>query len=176
MHVKIIMTASQYALIRQGLFPSDSSDEHFGCGITGVSHYPSGCNLLLRRFIMADKSCLIKQSGASVRPDPRYVEYVWTLAQESAGGLIDFHTHPFCGTGVRFSSIDDHDARVGFPKMVARLGDGPHASVVLSAESLDAQWYDATNGTIHPVAALRILGENLQTIIPTSADQPLECF
>ena len=174
MKVKIVMTAIQYAWLQRSLFPPGNSDEHFGCGITGVSTYPSGCNLLLRQFIPADKSCLIQQSGASVRPDPRYVEYVWTLAERSAGSLIDFHTHPFCDTHVAFSSIDDRDARSGFPRMVARLGDGPHASVVFGTSSLDAQWYDARTRVIRPVAEVKILGENLQTILPTSAGRRLE--
>lgn len=176
MKVKIVMTAIQHMWLLRSLFPTGSSDEHFGCGITGVSTYPGGCNLLLRRFIPADESCLIQQSGASVRPDPRYVEYVWTLAQRSSGSLIDFHTHPFCDRQVSFSSIDDRDARNGFPRMVARLGDGPHASVVLGTSSLDAQWYDGSSGVIRPITEVRILGENLQTIIPTSADGRLQDY
>lgn len=143
MKVNIVMMAPQYAELRRTLFPPGDSDEQFGCGIAAVSGYPGGYNLLWRRFIAADKSCLVRQSAASVRPDPRFVEYVWTLAQKSRSSLIDFHTHPFCSTHVRFSSIDDRDATNGFPKMVRRLGPGPHASVVLGVKSLDAQWYDA---------------------------------
>jgi hypothetical protein len=170
MKVNIVMTASQYAELRRRLFPPGDSEEEFGCGITSVSSYPGGCNLLLRRFAVADKSCLLQQSGASVRPDPRFVEYVWTLAEKSRSSLIDFHTHPFCDTQVQFSPIDDRDERDGYPKMVARLGPGPHASVVLGTKSLDARWYHAQTGAIQPIAEVRILGENLRTILPASAD------
>lgn len=172
MKITIVMMASQYAHMRRRLFPPGDEDEQFGFAIAGVSGYPGGYNLLVRRFIAADPSCLIRQSGASVRPDPRFVEYIWTLAEESRSSVIDFHTHPFCDTQVRFSPIDDRDARDGFPKMVQRLGPGPHASVVLGRNSLDAQWYDAKAGVIQPVAEVRILGENLQTIVPTSVDPP----
>ena len=170
MQVKIVMTAHQYRGLRHRLFPPGDSCEQFGCGIAAVSTYPGGYSLLLRRFIVADKSCLVKQSGASVRPDPRFVEYIWTLAERSTSSLIDFHTHPFCSTQVRFSFIDDRDERQGFPKMVARLGPGPHASMVLGTESLDARWYDVQAAIIRPVAQVRILGENLRTVLPTSAD------
>lgn len=172
MNVNIIVTAAQYAELLRRLFPPGNTDEQFGCGVTGVSRYPGGFNLLLRRFIAADSSCLIKQSGASVRPDPRFVEYIWTLAEKSKGGLIDFHTHPFSSTHVQFSPIDDRDARRGFPKMVKRLGPGPHASIVLGVSSLDAQWYDTRTGAIKSIAKVRILGENLQTLVPTSAGSP----
>jgi len=172
MKVTIIMLATQYVELWSRLFPPGKADEQFACGILGVSHNPGGCNLLLRRFMVADASCLIKQSGASVRPDPKFVEYIWTLADKSGSSLIDFHTHPFCDTHVRFSSIDDHDARDGFPKMVKRFGPGPHASIVFGRRSLDAQWYDAQSRTVKPVAEVKILGENLRTILPTSADPP----
>jgi hypothetical protein len=172
MKVTIIMVAPQYAELRRRLFPLGDTDEQFGCGVAGVSGYPGGYNLLLRLFVPADKSCLVRQSAASIRPDPRFVEYVWTLAEKSGSSLIDFHTHPFCESYVRFSPIDDRDAKNGFPKMVERLGTGPHASVVLGRQSLDAQWYDARARVIRPVAEVRILGENLRTIVPTSADAP----
>lgn len=170
MRVTIVMLAWQYDELLQRLFPPGDENEQFGCGITGVSSYPGGYNLLLRQFIAADKSCLVKQSPVSVRPDPRFVEYIWTLAEKSKGSLIDFHTHPFCQTRVGFSGIDDHDTKSGFPKMIKCLGPGPHASVVLGTKSLDAQWYDAQSRTTRPVAGVRILGENLRTIIPTSAE------
>jgi hypothetical protein len=169
MRVSIVMTRSQYHEVLHRLFPSNSRDEHFGCAIAGISTYPGGCNLLLRAFFGADESCLIKQSGASVRPDPCFVEYIWTLAEKSRSSLIDFHTHPFCDTHVRFSPIDDRDDRDGFPKVVARLGHGPHASVVLGRESLDARWYDSSAKSLQPISRLRIIGENLHTIVPTSA-------
>jgi hypothetical protein len=172
MKVKIVMTAKHYAELRQGLFPPGDPDEQFGCGITSTSTSPGGCNLLLRWFLVADKSCLVKQSGGSVRPDPRFVEYVWTLAERSRSGVIDFHTHPFSDSKVQFSPIDDHDERRGFPKMVARLGFGPHASVVLGTNSLDAHWYDAQTGVIRPIAQVTILGENLRVILPTSTKPP----
>jgi hypothetical protein len=174
MKVKSVMTAQQYAGLRQRLFPPGDPDEQFSCGITSISTYPGGCNLLLRWFLVADKSCLVKQSGASVRPDPRFVEYVWTLAEKSRSSLIDSHTHPFCRTQVQFSPIDDHDEKKGFPKMVARLGPGPHASMVLGTQSLDARWYDAQTGAIKPIAQVTILGENLRRILPTSANPPAQ--
>ena len=169
MEVSIVMTRSLYCEVQQRLFPSDSPDEQFGCAIAGVSSYPGGCSLLLRTFFRADESCLITQSGASVRPDPRFVEYIWTVAEKSRSGLIDFHTHPFCDTHVRFSPIDDRDDRDGFPKVVTRLGHGPHASIVLGRRSLDARWYDSRTGSLQPINRLRIIGENMHTIVPTSA-------
>jgi hypothetical protein len=43
----------------------------------------------------------------------------------------------------------------------------------MGTKSLDAQWYDAEARIIKPVAEVRILGENLRTILPTSVDPPV---
>ena len=169
MDINIVITEKDYSYLRQKLFPAGDSNEHFGFGIAGVSSYHSGCNLLLREFIAADGSCLLDQSGASVRPDPRFIDYIWALAKKSNSSLIDFHTHPFSDTNVGFSGIDDHSEMESFPKAVEYLGDGPHASVVLGRNSLDARWYNPITNTLESVAALKILGQRLITITPTSA-------
>jgi hypothetical protein len=167
--VKIVMTIQQYTDLQQKPFPPGDPDEHFGFAIAGRSRYPGGCNLLRRTFLLADKSCLVSQSRTDVRPDPRFGEYAWTLAEKSHSGVIDVHTHPFCEAAVRFSSVDDRDDEDGFAPKVACLGPGPHASVVLGVRSLDARWYDPQGRAFKPVEAVRILGETIRTIIPTSA-------
>lgn len=169
MRIRIIMTEQQYADLTGGLFPAGDDREHFGFALVGVSRSPANCNLLARKFILADESCLIAQSGVSVRPHPMFVEYVWTLAEKSLSGVIDCHTHPFSQDGVAFSSIDDADEEDGFAKKIARLGSGPHASMVLGRKSLDARWYDPRVKDFRPVDMVRILGQDLRTILPTSA-------
>lgn len=171
MNVLLVAIEPYWTRLRRELFPPGNTHEHFGFGIAGISCFEGTCHLLLRRFIVADRSCVVKQSGVSVKPDPRFVEYVWKLARHSRASLIDFHTHPFSDSHVRFSGIDDRSEYANFPEIVKYLGDGPHASVVLGRNSLDARWYDAGIGQIKPISMVRVLGENLQTIIPTSASQ-----
>jgi hypothetical protein len=171
MKVTIIATERAYNLVKQVLLPPCDPNEHFGFGVAGVSRIAGTCNLLLRKFILADSSCLANQSGASIRPDPRFVRYVWAVAKKSNSVLIDFHTHPFCDMGVTFSSIDDNSELDSFPKAVEYLGEGPHASVVLGKDSLDARWFNPTTHSLVPVTAVKILGESLTTIITTSGLQ-----
>ena len=171
MNINIIITQKDYREFSQQLFPLGDSNEHFGFGLAGVSNYRGGFNLLLREFIAADNSCLLMQSGASVRPDPIFIDYIWTLAKKSKSSLIDFHTHPFSDTNVGFSGIDDRSEMESFPKAVEYLGNGPHASVVFGRNSLDGRWYNPITKTLEPIATLKILGQKLTTIIPTSAKQ-----
>jgi len=83
--------------------------------------------------------------------------------------LIDFHTHPFSDKNVCFSCIDDRSEYESFPKVVEYLGQGPHASIVFGRNSLDARWYDPKTKILKPVLEIRILGEKLVKIIPTSS-------
>jgi hypothetical protein len=169
MKVQIVMTELYYDQIRHELFPPGDSDEHFMFGLTGFSRYRRTCNILLRSFIHADKSCVHTQSGANVRPKREFTQYVWALAKKSNSGLIDFHTHPFSETHVRFSGIDDASEADSFPKAVKSLGDGPHASIVFGRDCMDARWYDPKAKELKPVTTVKVLGDKLINIIPTSS-------
>ena len=169
MQANLIIPQECYELIRSKLCPLDDPNEQFGFALAGTSTHTGGCNILLRKFIYADNSCLIHQSGAAVKPDPRFVKYIWRIAKLSNSSLVDFHTHPFAGRNVCFSGIDDRSERESFPKAVKYLGKGPHASVVLGKDSLDARWFNTQTATIEPIAAVKILGQTLAVVTPTSA-------
>lgn len=169
MQINLIITQECYDLIRSKLCPSDDPNEQFGFALAGTSSHTGGCNILLRKFIYADNSCLVHQSGAAVRPDPRFVQYIWKIAKLSNSSLVDFHTHPFAGGNVCFSSIDDNSERESFPKAVKYLGKGPHASVVLGKDSLDARWFNTQTSIIEPITTVKILAQKLVVLTPTSA-------
>jgi hypothetical protein len=168
MKVQIIIPKTLYDRARESLFPADSSDEQFGFGIAGVTCFHGNCRLLVREFLPADRSCLLVQTGASIRPDPRFTMYVWILAKRSNSCLVEVHTHPFSDQHVTFSGVDDCSEQESFPKVVAYLGRGPHVSMVLGRNSLDARWFNVKTKTVEPVAAVRIVGSRLDTIVPTS--------
>jgi molybdopterin/thiamine biosynthesis adenylyltransferase len=169
MKVQIITPEFLYLKLRRKLFPPGDDRENFAFALAGVSRHLDACNLLLRHFIAADGSCLVKQSGVRVSPDQRFVTYAWTLAKASNSVLIHIHTHPFSDNYVGFSGIDDVSDTETFPKMVEFLGNGPHTAIVLGQNCLDARWYDPQSKTLKPVAAVKILGERLLTILPSSA-------
>ena len=169
MKTQITMTAKMYNEMLEKLFPAANDSEQFGFIITGLSKHENGHNLLCRKFIHADESCLTNQSGVSVVPDPRFVQYVYNAVKECNGGLITVHTHPFSNGNVCFSGIDDRSEEDSFPKEVELLGKGPHASMVFGKNSVDARWYDANTRQIEPISAIKIIGEiGTKTLKPTS--------
>ena len=169
MEVNIVMTDDLHEQMLKVLFPSNSNAEQFGFIVTGLSEHKNGCNLLCRTFIPADESCLTNQSGASVVPDPRFVQYVYNIVTKCKGGVITVHTHPFSNENVCFSGIDDRSEADSFPKEIGLLGAGPHASMVLGRNSVDARWYDAKIRRIKPVKKIKIIGDTgTKNITPTS--------
>lgn len=169
MEAQIVMTTKMYNEMLEKLFPQSNDSEQFGFIITGLSKHKNGHNLLCRKFIHADESCLTNQSGVSVVPDPRFVQYVYNAVKECKGGLITVHTHPFANEYVSFSGIDDRSEEDSFPKEVELLGKGPHASIVFGRNSVDARWYDAKTNQIEPIKAIKIIGESgTKTLTPTS--------
>jgi hypothetical protein len=175
MKVEIVTPESIYDPIRECLFPAGNSDEHFGFALAGMIRCYGLCRLLVRMFIPADQSCLIRQSPVCVRPDPRFTQYVWVLAKRSNSCLIHMHTHPFSDTHVTFSPVDDASDRESFPQAEAYLDHGPQASIVFGKNSLDARWYNPITGYFEPVTEVRVIGEHLVTITPTSARKQVLC-
>lgn len=170
MKTKIIMTQELYDQMQISLFPVGCPDEQFGFIVAGVNQTGQTCKLLCRKFIHADSSCLLKQSGVRVVPHPGFVQYVWLVAQQGKCCLINIHTHPFSDLGVAFSCIDDRSEAKSYPKEVAFLGPGPHASMVFGRKSVDARWYDAEAQQILPVSEIKIIGSSgIKTLIPTSS-------
>ncbi len=172
MKTQITMTTKMYKEMLGKLFPPDSNSEQFGFIITGISKHENGHNLLCRKFIHADESCLTNQSGVSVIPDPRFVQYVYNAVKECKGGLITVHTHPFSNGSVCFSGIDDRSEEDSFPKEVELLEKGPHASMVLGRNSVDARWYNAKTRQIKPIKAIKVVGESgTKVLTPTSQSE-----
>jgi hypothetical protein len=169
MQVNLIICEERYKLIRTLLCPLNDSNEQFGFALAGICKSKDKCNILVRKFIYADSSCLVRQSGASIQPDPRFVQYIWKTAKLSNSSIVDFHSHPFSVKNVSFSGIDDNSERESFPKAVKYLGIGPHAAVVLGQDSIDARWFNTQTGTTEPISTVKILGHKQVVLIPTSA-------
>ena len=169
MEIQIVMPDKMNNEMHEKLFPPGNDSEQFAFIIAGLSKHRNGYNLLCRMFIHADESCLINQSGVSVVPDPRFVQYAYNIVKGCKCVLITVHTHPFSNENVCFSGIDDRSEEDSFPKEVELLGMGPHASIVFGRNSVDARWYDSKTRQIKPIKAIKIIGETgIKTLTPTS--------
>jgi len=161
---RIIVPEHLYQQIQRTLLPPGERNECFGVAMAGVCRCNHRFHLLVRTFTPAAPSCLLRQSPVSVRPDPRFMRFFWTVAKDSHASLLTIHTHPFAGTRVSFSGIDDRSEAESFPKLVAAVGPGPHASMVLGRDSLQAHWFNAQTGRVEPVDQVIIIGRTLRKL------------
>ncbi len=78
------------------------------------------------------------------------------------------HSHPFTRHGVSFSAIDDGGERQLMPKVQERAPGLPHGTIVFGQESLDARLWFPDKGTSEVVDFVRVVGDGLAEIQPTS--------
>ncbi len=156
----------------QGMFPAlrkhlldDLSQEAFA--------------LLLGKRITAGDQTIIKVTAVHYPTQADYIsqgyahlslkkEYVYArLVDMQQGGeadtLIDVHTHPFCHTGVSFSTVDDNDEQ-NFNGWINETLDKVHyASIVLSQTDYSARLWEYEEGkSVASIAKIKtqIVSEN----------------
>jgi molybdopterin/thiamine biosynthesis adenylyltransferase len=81
---------------------------------------------------------------------------------------VEVHSHPFCGHGAAFSSIDVRNELAKFPYVAERIPDIHHATLVFGTESVDGHYWDRRAQRIVPVDRLRVIDAPLQVLTTTS--------
>lgn len=148
--IRIRFAQGEFARLRQRLL-ADASQETFGllfgqredAGDTTVirvteSHFPTPADYESR-------------SLAHLRLKREYIYDLLVEMQNKgdADTLIDVHTHPFCTSGVAFSSHDDADERA-FHGWLSGILDVHYASIVLSQSDYAARLWERHNGSSRP--------------------------
>lgn len=98
------------------------------------------------------------QSIASLRLRRGFV-YDQLVRMQQSGDVdtvVDVHTHPFCGHGVAFSSVDDRDEEGFHQWLTETLEDVHYASIVLSQSDYAARtWETGQVRSVHSVARIK---------------------
>jgi len=83
--------------------------------------------------------------------------------------VISLHSHPFSGSSVGFSGIDDRGEAVLMAKIQQRVPGVAHATMVFGQSSLDARvWHPDSNDPV-PVDVIKVIGRTIREIYPTSS-------
>lgn len=137
---------------------SDGNEQHafLLCGLTETD----GRTLMtVREMIFADPlTDLSKQSPAYVSLRSSYALGSLERAISDGLHLIDVHSHPFCGDGVRFSSIDRSAARKRFDWHRERASSMVSVGLVFGRTSVYGEFQDRSTGEVRHVRAVEILG------------------
>lgn len=145
-----------------GHLHTDGNEQHafLLCGKTSTPHFDL---LTVRRMICADPHRdLAANSPAYVSLKPAYAFAALERAQSEGLHLVDVHSHPFCGDGVRFSATDRNSAIRRFEWHRERLPDMISVGLVFGRSSVHGSYQCPATGGIRPVTQLQIAGASLE--------------
>lgn len=164
---KVIFNEKDYEHLRSHLLRALNSDEEAAFLIAGTKVKEEGVDLLIREVIPVPPDALITQSSSGLQIDPIFISVVVKRCRLEHRSLLLAHSHPFSSHGVSFSSIDDYGEQLLMPKIVARVSDRIHGTMVFGHKSLDARLW-TPEGCHLGVGQVRVIGRPVRTIITTS--------
>ena len=161
----------------------DSPREQFAFLLCGHRQGRDSLKLLVREVVIPDKKHLAYQHNGGVCPKKDFQIKVYQRSYDEKAGLIDIHSHPLASEKVVFSPIDDlselgTSKKEGtFPYLTRKINGIYLASLVFGKSSIDARLYVPERKKAFPIDRIRILGDTVEDIIPTSSHRKHEnCF
>jgi hypothetical protein len=137
--------------------------------LAGVSRSQQQTALLVREIIVVPPDGFIKQSGVYLEIDPAFMAPIIKKARINKLSVISLHSHPFSGSSVGFSGIDDRGEAELISKIQQRVSNIPHATMVFGQSSVDARiWYPDSCDPV-PVDVIKIIGRTIREVYPTSS-------
>lgn len=165
---RIILNEKDYEHMRNHLLRGMHSDEEAAFMIASTKTTKHGIDLLVKEVIPVPPEALLTQSSSGLQINPDFISIVVKRCRQERRSLLLAHSHPFSSHGVGFSSIDDYGEQELMPKIVARVPDRVHGTMVFGRRSLDARLW-APEGRYLEVSQVKVIGRPVKTIIPTSS-------
>lgn len=165
---EIVFTEPDYDALRTHLLSDPCREQHAFLLATPCANLDH-LRLLVREVLPSAAGQLAGQSGAHLQVQRDHTIEVLERCHQEGLSLIEAHSHPFCATGVAFSSTDTGNERLKFPYVAERIPGIFHAAMVFGTDSVDAHLWDRLTRSVLPVDRLRVIGHPLQTIPTTSA-------
>jgi molybdopterin/thiamine biosynthesis adenylyltransferase len=177
--ISIVFPEAVFNTVKIHLF-KDCPKEQIAFLLCGYHHTDNHLRLLVQEAILPTQDDLAYQYRGGVCPTKAFQVRVYERCYQEGFSLIDVHSHPFAQGNVAFSGIDDASEigsprREGtFPYVARKIPNIYHASMVLGTESLDARLYDPERHHTVAVSEVRVLGERIRIMAPTSTARSLK--
>lgn len=163
----IKFTKTDYDRIKEHLLQNNTEQAAFL--LAGVSRTQNWTALLVKEAIPVPDEGFLTQSGVYLEIDPVFMAPIIRKARDSKLAVISLHSHPFSGSSVGFSGIDDAGEAVLMAKIQQRVPHVPHATMVFGQSSIDARiWFPGSKDPV-PVDVIKIIGRTIREIYSTSA-------
>ena len=137
--------------------------------LAGVSESEAVINLLVREVIPVPKSGFLDKHYAYLKIDPDFMMPIIKRARLEKLSVISAHSHPFSGTLVGFSFIDNYGDGLLLPKIQQRVKNRPHAAMVFGRSSIDARIWEREEKQSQSVDLIKVIGRPIRKIYPTGS-------
>jgi len=165
----VTFVGTDYEILKSHLFRVEDNREEAAFLIAGYSETDHKVNLLVREVIPVADSGFVEKGYAGLTIDPEFMMPILKRCRNKKLSVILVHSHPFSSNSATFSSIDDYGERVLMPKIQERIPERHHAAMVFGRSSIDARiWKSGKRGS-EPVDIVKIVGENVEEIYPSSS-------
>lgn len=171
--VDVMISQADYESLQQHLHQDPLLEQHAFL-VAGICRSPRGVRLLVREMVFAGPGDFITQTATYLDLQPSYYLPVIDRCRNEGLHLIEVHSHPFTGKGVRFSSIDIGNELEKFPWYASKVPAMQPATLVFGRESVDGHWWDHHAGEIRPLTTLRVVGPTLRSFAATGAPATAE--
>jgi molybdopterin/thiamine biosynthesis adenylyltransferase len=172
MSISIRLTKQDYSLLRGHLLKNPDYEEA-ALLTCGYSKTHDNTVLLVHEVIPVPDTGLLHKGGAGLTIDPDFMMPIIKKCLYSNLSIILTHSHPFSGTHVGFSGIDDFGESVLIPKFQERVPDVPHGAIVFGRDSIAARIWLPDKNEPHYVDEIVIAGRAL-TFIPLGSTNHID--
>jgi len=167
MKTNIIFTQNDFDVLRDHLLRGQNADEEAAFLTAGTSQTSEGLKLLVREVIPIPDDAFIFKGPAGLTFSPEFISQVVKKCRYEKLSIILAHSHPFSGSHVSFSGIDDHGEAELFPKIQQRVPDQHHGALVFGQSSIAGRIWMRGQPSSTPLDSVGVIGDSLQ-IYPCS--------
>ncbi len=165
----VVIAESDYVALRTGLFTPDGM-ENAALLMSGRSATARGTRLLVREVLAVPRDAYVERLPYHLEIAPRFINDAISMCLAKGFGIVVVHSHRGAGRA-SYSISDDHGERRLFRVFSDLLGDGRHASLLLTEHDLVGRTFVGDREV--SIETLSIVGNRTQELrlSETGSDQ-----
>ncbi len=165
---EILFPAGTWPVLRTHLL-DQGEQEQLAFLLAGTAQGHTWIRLLVREIIPVPPEAFEHQTATHLVVKPAFSRAILRRCCEEGLSLIEVHSHPFARQEVMFSATDLANEVEKFRYVAHKIPHIRHATLVVGQTGLDAHLWDGRRHRAVPVDRVRVLGNPIVDLLPTSS-------
>ena len=171
---EIVLSGKDYQRISQHLL--QGSAEQLAVALATPNQGRDHLKLIVQEIIPVPREGLREQTPTYLEATDEFIWPILARCRREGKSLIEFHSHPFAGSNVGFSSVDDESDLETFIYVAEKFPEIYHATVVMGRSSIGARMWSREVEAVVPIHAFRVVELPLRIIPTTTAGSMTEAY